>query len=82
MTHKRVHTIRVEPSASTVGAVGDPPSLKHTASLAFKNTLSRFSLLFFPGPEMDFLPPPPLDEVLYPSPLFEELGADFRAVLA
>lgn len=28
------------------------------------------------------MPPPLLDDVLYPSPLLEELGADLRAVLA
>lgn len=76
INHIRVHTIRL--GSSVDGSL----SLKDPSSLRLGNTLFRFSPLFFVALEMDFLPPPPLDEVLYPSPLFEVLGADFRAVLA
>lgn len=68
----RVHTVRLEPS------VGVSFSLKDASSLRLGNAISRF----FATLETDFLPPPLLDDVLYPSPLLEELGADLRAVLA
>lgn len=72
--HTHTHTVRLELSVLDIG-VTDISSIT-------KVSLSPLSLLFFPVLEIDFLPPPPLEEVLYPSPLFEELGADFRAVLA
>lgn len=51
-------------------------------SLYDNDSLSLFSLWLFPVLVIEDFLPPPLDDVLYPSPRFEELGADFRAVLA